>query len=68
MATVKKNTFEEKLERVIKETFSDFIQYLPTIQDKKLYQRRMTDYIKIIIKRMTEENADNGNTRADASN
>ncbi len=68
MATVKKNTFEEKLERVIKETFSDFIQYLPTIQDKKLYQRRMTDYIKIIIKRMTEENADNGNARADASN
>ena len=65
MATVKKNTYEDKLERVIRETFSDFTQYLPTIQDKKLFERRMTDYIKIIIKRMTEENNDNGNARAD---
>ena len=55
-----------RVQKIIDEEFADFEKYLPTPQDRKMYERKRKEYWDKITVRLKEElgdgRADNANT------
>lgn len=51
-----------RVQRIIDEEFIDFEKYLPTPQDRKMYERKRKEYWDKITARLKEEVAESGRT------
>ena len=58
----KKPTVEidERIIKVLKEELSDFEKYLPSPQDRKMYERKITEYLDRTRARLREETQNDG--------
>ena len=66
MASKKALELDERLRKVIDDTFANFEQYLPGSQDVNVYRRKRKEYWDKIAARLAEEALRDG--RADNSN
>ena len=58
---------DARIQGIIDEEFADFLKYLPTLQDKKMYDRKRKEYWSKIAARIKEELSD-GRTDDTAGN
>ena len=63
MAAKKNMELDARVKQIIDEEFAEFEQYLPTLQDVRMYQRKRKEYLEKAIARIKESNESNG--RAD---
>lgn len=58
MATKKGIDLDVRIEAIVKEEYADFEKYLPSIQDRRMYQRKQTEYWDKIRARLKEVSTD----------
>ena len=60
MPSKKTLELDERVIKILKEEFADFGKYLPTLQDKKMYERKIGEYIERTKARLKEEGLRDG--------
>ena len=51
---------DERVIKILKEEFADYGKYLPTLQDKRMYERKIGEYIERTKARLREEGMRDG--------
>lgn len=68
MAVKKTLELDARVKQIIEEEFTNFEKYLPTLQDKRMYQRKRKEYWERVSARIKESNENNGRTDDTAIN
>lgn len=55
MANKKAVELDPRIQKIIDEEFMDFAKYLPTLQDRKMYDRKRKEYWEKVSARIKEE-------------